>query len=76
MIDNWTALDRIEHAERETPFCVCGEPMSLTAKADGIWLECVTITDTDGSRFDRLLSALGAYGHDRRQIVNSLADAA
>jgi hypothetical protein len=76
MIDHWTVLDSIEHAERETPFCACGQPMSPTAKSDGIWLECVSLAEGDRNRFGRLFSALGAYGHDRRHIVDSLAEAA
>jgi len=76
MIDNWSALERIEHAERETPFCLCGQPTSAAARPDGIWLECVSLRAPDTSRTGRLLSALAAGGHTRRPIVELVEDAA
>jgi hypothetical protein len=76
MIDNWNALDRIEHAERETPFCACGEPMVPAGRTDGIWLECASVREPDGSRLRRLMSVLTLPGHTRRLIVELYADAA
>ena len=76
MIDNWNALDRIEHAEHETPFCVCGKPTSATARPDGIWLECLSLRTPDASRVGRLLSTLATGGHTRQLIVETVADAA
>lgn len=76
MIDNWRALDRIEQAERETPFCICGQPTSATARPDGIWLECVSLRAPARSRIGRLLSALAPGGHARQLIVELVADAA
>jgi hypothetical protein len=76
MIDNWNAIDRMEHAERETPFCACGEPMIAVARAEGIWLECASLESPDGSRFSRLLAALTASSHGRRLIVDQIPDAA
>jgi hypothetical protein len=76
MIDNWTALDRIEHAERETPFCVCGQQMVPEARPGAIWLECVSLKGPNGSRMGRLLSLLAAGGHTRRLIVDLVEDAA
>jgi hypothetical protein len=76
MIDNWSVLDRVEHAERQTPFCACGQPMSPAARPDGIWLECVSLRAPDGSRIGRFLSALAAPGHTSRLIVEQVADAA
>ena len=76
MIDNWKALDRIEQAERETPFCICGQPMSPAARPDGIWLECSSLRAPDSSRIGRLLSTLAPGGHTRQLIVELVADAA
>jgi hypothetical protein len=76
MIDNWSALDRIEQAERETPFCICGQPTSVAARPDGIWLECMSLRAPAGSRIGRLLSVLTPGGHTRQLIVELVADAA
>jgi len=76
MIDNWSVLDRIEHAERETPFCPCGQPTSPAARPDGIWLECVSLRSPAGSRIGRLLSALATPGHTRKMIAETVAQAA
>jgi len=76
MIDNWSALDRMEYAERETPFCICGQPMSLVARPDGIWLECASLPEPDGGRIARLLAAFAAGGHTRQLVVELAADAA
>ena len=76
MIDNWSALDRIERVERETPFCICGQPTSAAARPDGIWLECVSLRAPDASRIGRLLSVLAPGGHTRQLIVELVEDAA
>ncbi len=76
MIDNWSALDRIEHVERETPFCMCGQPTSAAARPDGIWLECVSLQAPDASRIGRFLSVLTAGDHTRQLIVGLVEDAA
>jgi len=33
--DNTNAIKRIEHAEREMPFCDCGQPMTPVGREDG-----------------------------------------
>lgn len=76
MIDNWNVLDRIEHAERETPFCICGQPMVPAARNNGLWLECSTLTPSGSGLVGRWKSALATSGHYRRLIVESLAEAA
>ena len=76
MIDNWTALDRIETAERETPSCPCGRETVTVAHADGLWLECASLGEPGGSRLERLLSVLAGPGHARRMIVELVEDAA
>jgi hypothetical protein len=76
MIDNWSALDRIEHVERETPFCSCGQPTSAVARPDGIWLECISLRVPNAGLFGRLLSTLAVDGHIRQLIVELDAEAA
>jgi hypothetical protein len=76
MIDNWSALDRLEHAERETPFCSCGQPTSPVARSGGIWLECVSLQEPADSRIGRLLSAINVVGHTRQMVVGLVEDAA
>ena len=76
MIDNWNALDRIEHAERETPACVCGREMVPAARPDGSWLECASLGEPHDGRMARLLSALALSGHTRRPSVEWVDEAA
>jgi hypothetical protein len=76
MVDNRRALDLIEHAERETPLCVCGQLMLVAARPDGIWLECASLRAPAGSRVTRFLSGLIAPGHARQRIIDPLAEAA
>jgi hypothetical protein len=72
--DNLNALKRIEYAESQMPFCICGRPMTPAGRPDGIWLECTSRTEPSGSRIGRILSTLSDTGHSRRLIIE--ADAA
>jgi hypothetical protein len=74
MFDNHTVLAQIENAERETPFCACGQPMVPVAREDGIWLECRSLETREGGPIARLLSVLAP--HDRQLIVDDVAAAA
>jgi hypothetical protein len=74
MINTWNALDRIEQAERDMPFCTCGRPIVAAARADGIWLECTSFEEPSGSPLERLISAVTSPGHIRRLFIE--ADAA
>lgn len=76
MIDNWTALDRIERAEREMPSCPCGREMVSVARPDGIWLECASLGEPGGGPIGRMLSVLAGPGHARRMIVELVEDVA
>jgi hypothetical protein len=59
-------LERIERAERETPFCDCGEP-SVPVERDGvIWLSCRTHTQPS-SLLRRVLTL--DFGHVARRIA-------
>jgi hypothetical protein len=74
MIEKWNALERIEQAERDMPFCVCGRHIVVAARADGIWLECASLAEPNGSPLGRILAAIASSGHSSRLIVE--ADAA
>jgi hypothetical protein len=76
MINNWSAIERIERAERETPYCECGQPMVAIAHDGAIWLECTSLECRSGNAFVRLLSAIVSGGHDRQLIVEDAADLA
>ncbi|HEY8868207.1 MAG TPA: hypothetical protein VIM30_02310 [Candidatus Limnocylindrales bacterium] len=65
-IDNARALDLIEQAERQTPFCRCGQPTVPVGRADGVWLECRSL---DRPAIGRILATLAAPAHFRSPIV-------
>jgi hypothetical protein len=69
MLDNGTAIDAIERAERETPFCGCGEPTAPVARDGVIWLECAAGNQPKGNRIARLLGSIVAPAHVRRYII-------
>jgi len=71
----WQALEEIERAQRETPFCGCGQPTRPIVRAGGIWLECASLQASAGGRIRRLVTLLGPIDHTRRPIVD-LAPAA
>ena len=72
--ENLNALKRIEYAESQMPFCVCGRPMTPVGRPDGIWLECTSRTEPSRSPIVRVLSTLSGTAHSRRLIIE--ADAA
>jgi hypothetical protein len=60
-------LERIERAERDTPFCDCGEP-SVPVERDGvIWLSCRSHAQAS-SPIRRLLTL--DFGHLARPLVD------
>jgi hypothetical protein len=66
---NSRAVDRIERAEREDPFCLCGAPNAAIAHGDTVWLECSTLRQP-GRGIAGLLSRLAVgLGHTRQVIV-------
>jgi hypothetical protein len=69
-IDNTQALVLIERAERETPFCDCGEPMAPVARGEQLWLECISRPAEPGGGVRRFLATLTAAGHTRRLILD------
>ena len=69
-INNTQALVLIERAERETPFCDCGEPMAPVARSEQLWLECTSRPAEPGGGVRRFLATLAAAGHTRRLILD------
>jgi hypothetical protein len=67
--DNTRIVALIEQAERETPFCDCGEPMAAVAEDRQIWLDCTAHQNPDGGAIRRLLATMGTLGHTRKLIV-------
>lgn len=76
MIDNWRALELIERAEREAPFCACGQPNVPVGRNGGVWLECASLQTLPDGRIRRLLSTLDSRAHTRRLIVDEAPIAA
>jgi hypothetical protein len=68
--DNTRIVALIERAERETPFCDCGEPMAATARDRQIWLDCTAHQNLSGSTLRRLFATLASAGHTRKLIVD------
>ena len=69
MLNRGTAIDAIERAERETPFCGCGEPTAPVARDGAIWLECIAGNESKGNPIARLLGSIVAQAHVRRYII-------
>lgn len=46
--NNTRIVALIERAERETPFCDCGEPMAAIARDRQIWLHCTAHRSPSG----------------------------
>ena len=70
--DNTRIVALIERAERETPFCDCGEPMAAMARDRQIWLDCTARETSSGGTLHRLLATLASAGHTRKLIVDPM----
>ncbi len=68
--DNVRIVTAIERAERETPFCDCGEPMAAIARGRQIWLDCTAHQRPSGGLIRRLVAAVASGEHTRRLIVD------
>jgi hypothetical protein len=63
------ALDVLEQAEREAPFCRCGAHNVLVADDElGVWLQCAEF-HRGGSRLRRIVGNAFSAGHDRRHVL-------
>jgi hypothetical protein len=72
MLDNRTALDVIEQAQRATPFCSCGQPTSPTGRDGNVWLECISLRDEPtGGPVARFLRAITEPAHVREIIIDN-----
>jgi hypothetical protein len=68
--DNTRIVALIERAERETPFCDCGEPVAAIARNRQIWLRCTALKNSHGGTLRRLLIALASAGHTRKLLID------
>ena len=70
--ENTNTLALIERAERETPFCECGEPMAPVARDHQVWLECATrqAPTQSAGHVRRALAVLASAGHTRRLVLD------
>lgn len=68
--ENQLALERIERALHDTPFCSCGEPTTVLSRDDGLWLGCSTLETPPAGILRRLVEPVVASAHIRRLIVD------
>jgi hypothetical protein len=68
MIDNRQALDMIEQAQTDSPFCACGRQTLAVGRGGGVWLECSSLQARPRSLVQRLLAEVGV--HTRVLIVD------
>ncbi len=77
MMDNRSAIEAIEIAERATPLCPCGELTGATGRDGNVWLECVSLREEPkGGAIVRLLRAIVAPVHVQELIIDSVDQAA
>jgi hypothetical protein len=69
MWNDRSAVEAIELAERQTPFCACGEPTAPVAHDGAIWLECISRSEPRGSAFARIVGSIVSPGHVRQLIL-------
>ena len=68
MIDNRQALEMIEQAQTDTPFCGCGQGTLAVGRAGGVWLECRSLRERPSGVVRRFVAAFGI--HTRELIVD------
>jgi hypothetical protein len=68
--DNTRIVALIERAERETPFCDCGEPVAATARNRQIWLSCTAHQHPSAGTLRRFLAMLASAGHTNTLLVD------
>lgn len=71
------ALERIDRAQEETPFCSCGLPTLIAPGTGGLWLECESLSRVPaGGPLGRWISRVTVALHTRRLVVEEAALAA
>ena len=70
--DNTRIVALIERAERETPFCDCGEPTAAIAENRQIWLNCTARRHRSGGPLRHFIGALASTGHTRKLLVDPI----
>jgi hypothetical protein len=68
MIDNRQALELIEQAQTDHPFCGCGQGTLAVGRAGGVWLECRSVGDQPRGFIRRLVAVFSI--HTRELIVD------
>jgi hypothetical protein len=68
--DNTRIVELIERAERETPFCDCGEPAAAVARDRQIWLSCTRHQGASEGTLRRVIASLTSAGHTRKLLVD------
>jgi hypothetical protein len=77
MINNYHAVDIIERAQGDTPFCTCGAPTTPVWRPDGMWLECSAVqARADHGRMRRMLATIASPVHIRQLLFDEDALAA
>ncbi len=74
--DRAQLLELIEDAMREMSFCSCGEPMTVDAAADTLWLSCPTLMEPSAGRLAWLRGGLRTVLHERQVIAREVGLAA
>jgi hypothetical protein len=69
--ENTRIVALIERAERETPFCDCGEPTASIARNRQIWLQCTAHQHPPGGTLRHLLATLASAAHTQKLIVDA-----
>ena len=67
--DNAAALERIERAEHDTPFCWCGAPTVPVDSGRAIWLRCTSLLRPRGV-VHKLLTLDFAASHTNQRILD------
>jgi len=73
MIDTQTVLEMIEAADHIEPFCSCGAPTQVVARAGHLWLTCSTIVADESQPRRRILDRLAHAGHTDRLLIELAA---
>ena len=64
MIDNRQALELIEQAQTDHPFCGCGQGTLAVGRTGGVWLECRSLQDPPSGFLRRLAAVFSVHTRD------------